>query len=533
MSDWSTLLVFALVLGGVSLLGFASARWRPGDLNRLQEWALAGRRFGTITSWFLMGGVLYTTFGLIALPAYMLATGAPAYFAVPYATLIYPIMFIFLPRFWIVARHRGYVTPSDFVRERFDSRLLALLIAIAGILATIAYIALQLFGIEVVLAQMGLPVEASLTIAFVVLAGYTYFGGLRAPALMAIVKDILVCIVLVAALTYIPMQLGGYDKIFAAIPQKKVILSPGQYSAYATLALGSAFALFLLPHNLLGISSANSAKVVKRNAFLLPFYSLCLGASAILGYMALAAKIPPSPLYGYNSAFPALIARMFPGWFAGLAFGTICVSALVPSAIMSIAAANLFTRNIYREYFRTSCGEREEARVARLSSLVVKAGALGLLLFLPTTFAVNLQLLGNIWILQTLPAVMIGLYTRWFHRSALIIGWIAGMLVSTAMTVAAQFGSIYVLHFADLVFPIYSGLAGLIVNLFLSVVCTPIFRSLAVTAGSDAINPADFETHPILPVSINSPLSVPSAAPQATIVQGMSRSIPGERIRTR
>ncbi len=506
MVNWEMLTVFVIIFAAVAALGFWAARWRPGDLERLQEWGLAGRRFGTITSWFLLGGDVYTAYSFIAVPGLVFATGALGFFAVPYTIIVYPLVFLVLPRFWIVARHRGYVTPADFVRERFDSSLLTLLVAVTGILATMPYIALQIFGIEVVLAQMGVPIEISLVIAFVILAAYTYTSGLRAPAVICVVKDVCIWLVILVAFIYLPMRLGGFGKIFEAVQQKAVhnpatfhvLLPPQQYSAYATLALGSALALFLYPHTLTGVLSTNSRQVVRRNAALLPAYTLLLGLMALLGYMAIAAGIKLSPIYKANIALPALFAKLFPPWFAGFSFAAIAIGALAPAAIMSIAAANLFTRNIYKEYFHPTCTEREESRVAKVVSLVIKVGALAFILLLPTTDVINFQLLGGIWIIQTLPAVFLGLYTNWFHRHALTIGLIGGLVVGTWMVVIQNFvSSVFTISFAGLKIPAYAAVSALIVNLVCCTVLTLLFRTLGISAGRDATRPADFEANPV------------------------------------
>ena len=507
MINWEMLTVFVIIFAAVAALGFWAARWRPGDLERLQEWGLAGRRFGTITSWFLLGGDVYTAYSFIAVPGLVFATGALGFFAVPYTIIVYPLVFLVLPKFWIVARHRGYVTPADFVRERFDSSLLALLVAATGILATMPYIALQIFGIEVVLAQMGVPIEVSLVIAFVILAAYTYTSGLRAPAVICVVKDVCIWLVVLVAIIYIPMRLGGFGKIFDAVQQKAAhnpatfheLLPPQQYSAYATLALGSALALFLYPHTLTGILSTNSRKVVRRNAALLPAYTLLLGLMALLGYMAIAAGIKLSPIYKANIALPALFAQMFPPWFAGFSFAAIAIGALAPAAIMSIAAANLFTRNIYKEYFRPTCTEREESSTAKIVSLAIKLGALAFILLLPTTDVINFQLLGGIWIIQTLPAVFLGLYTNWFHRYALAIGLVGGLIAGTWMVVIQNFASsVYTISFAGLSIPAYAAVSALVVNLVCCAALTLLFRTLGISAGRDATRAADFEANPVL-----------------------------------
>jgi SSS family solute:Na+ symporter len=505
MVNWEMLGVFIFVFTAVSILGFRAARWRAGDLHRLQEWGLAGRRFGTIASWFLLGGDVYTAYSFIAVPGLVFASGALGFFAIPYLIIAYPIAFLILPRFWSVARHRGYITPADFVRDRFGSSL-ALVVAITGILATMPYIALQIFGIEVSLAQMGVPIEISLVIAFVILAAYTYTGGLRAPALIAVVKDISIWLVVLVAIISIPLKLGGMAKVFEAVQLKAhehpetfhIFLMPRDYSPYVSLAIGSALSLFLYPHILTGVLSTNSRKVIRRNLALLPAYTLLLGMIALLGYVAIAAGIEPSTTYQTNSALPALFAKMFPAWFAGFAFAAIAIGALAPAAIMSIAAANLFTRNIYREYFRPTCTEREESQTARTFSLLVKLGALAFILFFPTTFAINLQLLSNIWIVQTLPVVFLGLFTNWFHRRALLIGLIGGLIAGTWPIVVQNFlSSVVTLSFGRFSLPVYAAIVALVVNLILSAGLTPLFRAFHVREGEDQTTPADFETHPV------------------------------------
>ncbi|HET8909913.1 MAG TPA: sodium:solute symporter [Ktedonobacteraceae bacterium] len=492
--------VFIFFFLAVTILGFLAARWRRGDLNHLHEWGLGGRRFGTIVTWFLLGGDLYTSYTFIAVPAVIFATGAQGFFAVPYTILVYPLIYMIMPRFWTVANKRGYVTPADFVRERFGSSSLALAIAFTGILATMPYIALQMFGIEVSIAQMGVPVEISLIIAFLILAAYTYTSGLRAPAMIAVVKDFMIFIVLFAAIIIIPIQLGGFGHIFAAVHQKALanpttfheILAPAQFPAYATLALGSAMALFLYPHSLTSTFSSNSRNVIKRNAAMLPLYSLMLGLLALLGYMAIAAHVHLPAAYKQNGAVPALIAQSFPSWFAGFAFAAISIGALVPAAVMSIAAANLFTRNVYKEYINPNCTARQESTVAKVASLVVKFGALLFILLVPVANVINFQLLGGIWILQTLPAVFLGLYTKWFHRWALLAGWLCGMVLGTWLFIAANNAAVYKINLFGFTVQLYSAVTGLIVNLVIAGVLTLILNAVHVASGEDATTQEDY-----------------------------------------
>src|SRR6195952_1447435 len=315
----------------VTVMGFAASRWQKGgkDQMHLDEWGLGGRSFGSWITWFLLGGDLYTAYTFVAVPALMFGAGAAGFFAVPYTVVIYPLVFLVVIRLWSVSHVRGFVTPADFVRSRFDSPTMALLVAITGIVATMPYIALQLVGISAVLKSMGfsgtgLAGDVPLLIAFLVLALYTYNSGLRAPALIAFVKDGLIYLTIIVAIIVIPSKLGGWDAIFGAAEQKfsagsGVILPASGQLGYATLALGSALGLFLYPHSITGVLAASNREVLKRNMSALPIYSLALGLIALLGYMAIAAKTTPIGTDG-NTIVPELFQQMFPSWFAGIAF---------------------------------------------------------------------------------------------------------------------------------------------------------------------------------------------------------------------
>jgi len=503
--NWTALTIFLVLFALITWLGFAAAHWRKGDLDQLHEWGLGGRRFGTLITWFLVGGDLYTAYTFIAVPALAFGAGAIAFFAIPYTIVIYPILFLVFPRLWYVCHRRNYITAADFVRGRFGNRWLALAMAVTGIIATLPYIALQLVGLQVVIGGMGVfgsgyVADLPLLIAFVVLAAFTYSSGLRAPASIAIVKDILIYVTAFAAVIVVPIQLGGFAKIFAAVPAPKLLLpvpaanTTGLYGAYATLALGSALALFLYPHSITGILSASSGHAIRRNAAMLPGYSLMLGLLALIGFFAIAAGVSALPefadgfkQFGNNFAVPALILHSFPSWFVGIAFAAIGIGALVPAAIMSIAAANLYTRNIHREFIDNAPTDRQEAQMAKWVSLIVKFGALAFIVFVDSKFAIYLQLLGGIWIIQTLPAVLLGVYTSWFNSWALLIGWAVGIIAGTAMFVAANLTPTYALSVGGFTFPGYSALYAVVLNLVLTIVLTPLFNRGGAEAADETL----------------------------------------------
>jgi solute:Na+ symporter, SSS family len=508
--NWTSLTIFVLLFGFITWLGFVSARWRRGDLDLLHEWGLGGQRFGTVVAWFLIGGDLYTAYTFVAVPALAYGAGAVAFFAIPYTILIYPLLFVAFPRMWQVCHNHGYITAADFVRGRFGNRWLALAITLSGLIATLPYIALQLVGLEVVIGGMGISgtgwvSEVPLIIAFVILAAFTYTSGLRAPASIAIVKDLLIYVTAFVAVIVIPIELGGFGKIFAAVPSAKLLLaappanSTGSYSAYATLALGSALALFLYPHSMTGILSASSAHAVRRNAAMLPAYSLMLGLLTLLGFFVIAAGIDKLPEFspGFtqfkaNFAAPAILLWAFPSWFVGIAFAAIGIGALVPAAIMSIASANLYARNIHREFVNPALSGRDEAQIAKWVSLIVKFGALVFVLFLPLQYAIQLQLLGGIWIIQTFPAVILGLFTRKLNDWALLCGWAVGTVAGTWMAAVNNFSATYPLAIGGWSFPGYAALYTVILNFLVALVLTPVFDAMASKPPADETVAKDY-----------------------------------------
>lgn len=509
--NWIAIIVFVLLFAAVTIIGFAAAHWRRGDLDVLDEWGLAGRRLGTVVVWFLLGGDVYTAYTFIAVPALVFGAGAIGFFALPYTIIVYPLVFLILPRMWSVAHKHNFITAGDFVQGRYGNKWLVLAVAITGIVATMPYIALQLLGLQVVIGAMGVGTvgfygDLPLIIAFVILAAFTYTSGLRAPAMIAVVKDTLIYITVLAMVIVIPIELGGYGKMFAMVPPAKLLLAGpkggnlGQFSAYATLALGSAFALFLYPHTMTAVLSSNSREVIRRNAAYLPAYSFMLGLLALTGFMALAVGVDKLPefapqfaQYGSNFAVPALILHTFPDWFVGIAFAAIGIGGLVPAAIMSIAASNLFTRNVYVRFIRPNCTPKQEAQNAKITSLIVKFGALLFIIFMPLQYAIQLQLLGGIWISQTIPAVIVGLYTRWLNPWALIVGWAAGLTTGTWMAASLSFQSaIFPLAVDGFTVPGYAALYALAINFAVSIVLSLLFNQILATRGTDLTSAADY-----------------------------------------
>ncbi|MDE1830043.1 MAG: sodium:solute symporter [Thaumarchaeota archaeon] len=460
------------------VLGFYGKYWRRGDLNHVHEWSLAGRKLGTTLVFFLIGADLYTAYSFVAIPSGVFAKGSLYFFAIPYVMLTFGVALVTMPRLWTLARENGYITASDFVKDRFGSPTLAIMIAITGIVAELPYIALQIVGMQSVLTVMlagtansQIVEEISLLIAFIILAAFTYTSGLRGATLTAVFKDILIWVTVIVVIIAVPISIGGFGNAFSQVKPSYVTLSSSLVPAYGTLILGSALALYLYPHAINGVLSSESAQKLRKSTALLPLYGVGLAVLALMGILVFAVPNAMHFLSGFPESsrgilvVPSLILFTMPGWFSGIALLGIFVGGLVPAAIMAMAQANLLTRNIIKE-FKPNLKDSSEIRITKISSTVFKFIALGFVFVVPATYAISLQLLGGVLIAQILPAVLFGLYVKSLKKVPLIAGLLVGIGSGIYMVESANsFGTLTVSLFSTPFGPIYIAVISLAINL--------------------------------------------------------------------
>jgi solute:Na+ symporter, SSS family len=470
--------LFILFIG----LGFYGKYWRRGDLNLVNEWALAGRKLGTVLVFFLVGADIYTAYSFVAIPSSVFAKGSLYFFAIPYVALTFAIALVTMPKLWSLSKEKGYITASDFVKDRFDSNTLSILIAITGIISLLPYIALQIIGMQSVLTVMLSGIsnshtveEISLLIAFVILAAFTYTSGLRGATLTAIFKDILIWMTVIVIIIVIPISIGGFGNAFKDIKKQNYITLPdSMVPAYSTLMLGSALALYLYPHAINAVLSSKSAHNLRVSTALLPLYGIGLAILALMGILVYAvpsamhflSQFPPSSRG--ILVVPSLIMYSMPGWFSGIALLGIFIGGLVPAAIMAMAQANLLTRNIIKE-IKPNMTSISELRITKIFSTVFKFIALGFVFTVPATYAISLQLLGTILIIQILPSVFFGLYIKSLKKEPLIAGLLVGIFSGIFMLeYANNFGTLTSSVFTTPFGSLYIAVISLVFNLVIS-----------------------------------------------------------------
>lgn len=481
---------FGILFAVFVFLGFYGARWRKADLNQLSEWALAGRRLGTFLAFFLVGADVYTAYTFVAVPSGVFATGSLYFFAVPYVAITFGIAIAFTPKLWMISREKGYVTGSDYIKDIFQSRSLGILTAITGIVAVLPYIALQLVGMQAVLASMLVGVadantieEIALLLAVIVLAAFTFTSGLRGATLTAVFKDALVWTAVIAVIGAVLLRVGSFGPIFSSMKPNYITVPSGLVPGYATLVLGSAMALYLYPHTINGVLSAQSPHKLRLSTSFLPLYGLGLAFLALFGVIIYAVPSALSFLNNFPSSsqgiyvVPSLIINVLPGWLAGIALLGVFVGGLVPAAIMAIAQANLLTRNIIKE-FKPNLTARGESRIAKWASAIMKFLALAFVFLAPATYAIQLQLLGGILIAQLFPSLFVSLYTGWFRKEGLIVGLLVGVFAGLFMALEANsFGVLKTSLFSTPFGSLYIAVIALAINLVLAAVISYAYRS--------------------------------------------------------
>ncbi|MHB1709070.1 MAG: sodium:solute symporter family protein [Thermoplasmataceae archaeon] len=479
-------------------LGVWGRNYKKGDLGKLDEWGIGGRHFSVWIVWFLVGADLYTAYTFIAIPSSVFRTGAVFFYAVPYVAVTFGIAMWAMPKLWKIAKKNGYVTAADFVKGYSKSKLLAVLIAIVGIVAELPYIGLQIVGMLSVLTVMlqgignlALVTDTALIVSFVILAVFTFFNGLRGATITAIFKDAII-LLSVAIVVIVVASTVNISHAFSLAtiagnsynPAGHFNLLPTQFNAYWSLFLMSALALYLYPHAVTGSLSAKSSKVLRTSQSLLPLYGVGLAFLALFGVFVYANPSAMSFLNSYplisrgTYVVPALIFYTLPNWLTGFAFLGIFIGGLVPASIMAISQSNLLTRNIIKE-FRPNLKASSETMIAKIAAVLFIFLAVGFVFIFPLTYSVQLQLLGGIIILQTLPSLFLGLITEKLHKYALSLGLLVGLGTGFYfMEVANHYGTwtTTLLPTNTELGPFFIGLFALLANLIVVGVGTLVFN---------------------------------------------------------
>jgi len=479
-------IIFAIITAGAGI-GFLAGIRRRMDL---EQWTVAGRSFGALLVFLLMAGEVYTTFAFLGLSGWTYSRGGPTLYALAYLTLAYVVSFFILPPVWELGRRHGLQTQSDFFRVRYGSRYLTAFVCLVGIAAFVPYVQLQVTGIGIIVSVASFDTigrTTAMTVAVVLLVGFVFAGGVRAVAWVSVLKDALMLTAAVAIGIGVPLAcFGGIGPMFAALAAARPthLTMPGAttnlgHAWYVSTVLLTSLGFYMWPNAFAAAFTARNADTLRRNAVLMPLYTLSLAFIFFAGFTAV--LVIPGLANG-DLAMLTVVRRTFPPWFLGVIGGAGALTAMVPAAIFILTASTLFAKNLYRPLIAPAMTDDQVARLARGSAVVLGAISLALAVFTSTTL-VSLLLIGYAGVAQFFPGVVLGLFWPRASTGAVFTGVVAG--VATAM--------ILMLTHRDPLFGVSAGFVALCLN-FALVVLVSLLAS-APDTDSDA-SAGTFELRP-------------------------------------
>jgi solute:Na+ symporter, SSS family len=473
--------MFAIVAVGTAVGFLAGSRQRMD----LEQWTVGGRRFGTGLVFLLMAGEAYTTFSFLGVSGWAYSRGAPVLYVPAYITLAYVTSFFILPQLWELGRRHRLQTQPDFFNIRYRNRYLTGFVCVVGILAFIPYVQLQLVGVGIIVstASFGyIGATPAMAVAALLVIAFVCANGVRAVAWVSIVKDFLMIVAAVAIGIGIPLaHFGGVGAMFHVLaharPQHLVL--PGSTANlgnawYISTVLLSAFGSYMWPHLFSTAFTAKSADTLRRNAIIMPVYTLAL---ALILFAGFAAVLTVPHLRDGDLAVLLVARQTFPPWFLGVIGGAGALTAMVPAAILILTAATLFAKNLYRPLLAPALTDDGVARLARV--MLAIHGSSTIVSLLLTAYAV---------MAQCFPGVALGLFWRRITGRAVFIGMIAGVLTAVSLMATHR----------DPVFGLNAGFVGLCVNFAVAVTVSLLFPAVEQT-GVTAPGAAGARTAPQYP----------------------------------
>jgi len=426
----SLITIFAIVgLGGA--IGFLAGVRRKMNL---EQWTVGGRGFGALLMYLLMAGEVYTTFSFLGASGWAYSRGGPALYIMAYLTLAYVVSFFILPPIWEMGRTHGLQTQSDFFTARYGSRYLAAFVAVVGVAFLIPYLQLQLTGLGIIVSIAsfdGIGRTPAMVISVAVLAAFVLVSGVRAVAWVSVLKDVLMVVAAVSIGIGIPyIHFGGIGPMFAALAHARPVhlTMPGAtknlgHTWYISTVLLTSLGFYMWPHAFAAAFTARSADTLRRNAVVMPLYTITLAFVFFVGFTAV--MVVPG-LQNGDLSLLTVVRQSFPAWFLGMIGGAGALTAMVPASIFLLAAATLFAKNFYRPLFAPSMTDDQVAILARGTIVVLSVISLYFAVYSSTTL-VSLLLLGYAGVTQFLPGVVLGLYWKRVTTPAVFVGMVAGV----------------------------------------------------------------------------------------------------------
>ena len=431
------LAVISVIVAAGSLVGFYARSHRQMDL---EQWIVGGRGFGMLLVWLLMAGEVYTTFTFLGASGWAYSKGGPVLYILGYQPLMYVVSFFILPQVWEVGRKYRLQTQADFFQVRYNSKYLAAFVALVGAIFIIPYLQLQLTGLGIIVEVAsfgGIHRTPAMVISFAIVAAFVLTSGIRGVAWVSVLKDFLLLFAAVFVGVAVPyIYFGGIGPMFAALARAKPghLVMPGAttnlgHAWYVSTVLMVALGFYMWPHYFGASFTAKSGDILRRNAVIMPFYSITM---PLMFFVGLGATLVLPGLGNGNLAMLTIVRKTFPAWFLGIIGGAGALTAMVPAAILILTAATLFAKNVCRPILAPGMSDQQVAKLAKITVLVITVAALFSAIYSSATL-VDLLLVGYAGVAQFFPGVVLGLYSKRVTKSGVFAGMVTGVLLAVLL----------------------------------------------------------------------------------------------------
>ena len=427
------LAVISGIVAAGSFIGFYAGSRRKMDL---EQWIVGGRGFGMLLVWLLMAGEIYTTFTFLGASGWAYSKGGPALYILGYQPLAYVVSFFILPQIWEAGRRYRLQTQADFFHVRYSSKYLAAFVAVVGVVFIVPYLQLQLTGLGIIVEVAsfgGIHRTPAMVIAFAIVAAFVLTSGVRGVAWVSVLKDFLLLFAAVFVGIAVPyIYFGGIGPMFATLARVKPthLVMPGStgnlgHSWYVSTVLLTAFGFYMWPQTFGASFTAKSGDTLRRNAVVMPFYSITM---PLVLFVGLAAILILPDLGNGNLSMLTMVRKTFPPWFLGIIGGAGALTAMVPAAILILTAATLFAKNLCRPIYSPAMTDQQVAKLAKVTVLAITAVALWSAIYSSATL-VSLLLVGYAGVTQFFPGVVLGLYSKRVTTAGVFAGMVTGVVL--------------------------------------------------------------------------------------------------------
>lgn len=427
------LAIISIIVAAGSFIGFYAGTRRKMDL---EQWIVGDRGFGMLLVWLLTAGEIYTTFTFLGASGWAYSKGGPVLYILAYQPLMNVVAFFILPQVWEVGRKHRLQTQADFFHVRYDNKYLAAFVALVGVVFIIPYLQLQLTGLGMIveIASYGaIHRSPAMIIGFLIVAAFVLSSGIRGVAWVSVLKDLLLLFSAVFIGVAIPyIYFGGIGPMFGALIRAKPshLVMPGAtsnlgHSWYISTVLLVSVGFYMWPQFFGASFSAKSSDTLRRNAVVMPFYSITM---PLMFFVGLAATLVLPGLPNGDLSMLTIVRKTFPVWFLGLIGGAGALTAMVPAGVMILTAATLFAKNICRTILFPRMTDQQVAKLAKITVLVFTIAALCSAIYSSTTL-VYLLLVGYGGVGQFFPGVVLGLYSRRVSMLGVFAGIFTGVFI--------------------------------------------------------------------------------------------------------